>query len=227
MKLFRTTLLVSCSFFALTSCLKSDRISTAYDYVATVVQNEDNQVVLELDGGQNFYTSEKVNEKADSLKVGERLFLRYLYVNYDEQDKTATGSVDYPYEFEELFYEPMKTYEVTTEEAPEGDMLTKFYAPYLKETVNGDLFLNLIFTMPFEEAQEYYLVEKNISNDTIYYDFVVDFVDQTLEKETTHIETFKLDKLEEGQVLNINFDAKNYDTYSSKFYNSRTCILNY
>ncbi len=224
--------LVAALFF-LGACDDNDNIRLGQNYLATVVVAEEDFVVLELDGAQNFYTSQSLINDSDPLALGDRLYLRYFEVNYSKQPSNTTGSETAPYVMQTLLFSNMVVYDIeqSSQEAEDAvsDEIQYMRAPYLVQTVNDDVFVNMRFDMLSEAAQNYTFYIQEISNDTVYMDFKVEYTQATGNTNFSHIETFEVgytDIPQEG-VMKINFNAKGYSKRSDVFLDGSTIILNY
>ncbi len=215
------------------ACDDKDDIRLGQNYLATVVVAEADFVVLELDGANNFYTSSSLIKSSNPLELGDRLYLRYFEINYDKQPSNTTGSEDSPYVMQTLLYSEMVVYDIEPSspeaEAAESDELLYMRPPYLVQTINNDVFLNMRFDMPSQQAQAYTFYIEEISNDTVYLNFKVDYQGSVSNIPYAHIETFEVqyDAIPQQGVMNINFNSLNYDKRSDVFLNNSTIVLDY
>ncbi len=215
------------------SCNDNDDIRLGQNYLATVVIAEADNIVLELDGASKFYTSPTLIKSNDPLQLGDRLYLRYFEINYDKQPSGATGSEMAPYVMQTLLYSDMVVYEIEPNspeaEAAVSDQIQYMRAPYLVQTINDDVFVNMRFDMLSQEAQNYTFYIEEISNDTVYLNFKVEYDQPVGNQVFAHIETFQVDysAIPQQGVMNINFNAKGYEKRSDAFLDDSTIQFNY
>ncbi|MGL4292371.1 MAG: hypothetical protein ACRCSQ_02150 [Bacteroidales bacterium] len=226
---FLITALLSLLLFA--GCNKdNDSIRICTDFIATVVADEAGLVIVELDGGQKFYTAGLLNQEHAELEEGDRLYFRYFEINYDKQPESASGSKNNPYEITQLIYEPMDVYkpEAKSEETDlfPNDKLRFFYAPYLEQTTIDRNYLNFTFVIPFDSKPEFKLVYNKTSQDTLFYDFKVNLTqNEANNRDATYIETFEMPELPQKGYLHLTFYSNSYDRRSEGFLSDSVFLL--
>ena len=225
------TLLAALLFFG--ACNDNDDIRIGQNYLATVVVAEADNVILELDGASNFYTAPVLIKTNDPLQLGDRLYLRFFEINYDKQPANTTGSEESPFIMENLIYSEMVVYQIEPN-SPEADAAVSdeiifMRSPYLVQTVNNDVFVNMRFDMFSQDSQNYTFYIEKISNDTVYLDFKVEYETAAGNTPYSHIETFEVgySDIPQKGVMNIKFNADGYERRSDAFLNDSIIQFNY
>lgn len=208
----------------------NDSIRICSDFIATVVSDAEGACLIELDGGEKFYSSVTLNNSSEKIEKGDRLYLRYFEINYDKQPQGATGSSANPYEITNLIYEIMDVYEPIAKseetDAFQNDQLRYFYAPYLEQTTIERNYLNFTFVIPYDAAPEFKLVYNGMNQDTLFYDFKVDLTqNESNNRDAAYIETFELDNLPQKGYLQVKFHSKNYDRRAKGFLSDSVYLL--
>ncbi|MEG1587176.1 MAG: hypothetical protein RR346_09895 [Bacteroidales bacterium] len=228
--LFLTFLL---SLFFLTGCNDDDdSVRVCIDFIATVVSDTEGAYVVELDGGEKYYTSSTLNQSAKGFELGDRLYFRYFEINYDQQPDGADGSEKYPYLITNLAYEKMDILEPV--EANEevnnlpDNQLKFFYAPYLEQTTIDRNYLNFTFIVPSnaEKDPKFNLIYEKMSQDTLFFKFKATLEhNASYNRNLCYIETFELENLPKKGVLSIRFNAQEHDLVGMQFLNDSTYVL--
>lgn len=208
----------------------NDSIRVCADFIATVVSDAEGAYLVELDGGEKFYSSETLNRAGKKFELGDRLYFRYFEINYDEQPDGAVGSMSHPYQITSLAYEKMDVY-APVEPNDEvnnlaDDELRYFYAPYLEQTTILRNYLNFTFLVPMDSDPKVNLIYNGMKGDTLFYDFKATYKDDSnASMENGYIETFELKNLPEKGHIHITFHAKSYDKRIKGFISGSAFVL--
>ena len=226
---------LSLSFLlSFTSCDNdSDRIRLGYDFVSTVIEKEEGKVVLTLDGGVKYYESGLLNSKSENFEVGDRLYLNFFRINYDDQPDNASGTKSSPYFFSDLIYNKMNLVnEVLNSPAYDqlaDDALTYICQPYIQTTEIGNEYLNIFGEVKDATSPEFNLIYMGENKDTLEYKLKVTFktTPGSAPKIARFAKTFLLDKDLEDKKIKIEFNSNYYEINNKCVTSDSTFVISY
>ena len=226
--LFSLILIVS-----LSSCdSTTDLIGHGTDFISTVIENRNNQYILELDGGDQYYTSELINQNEVAIKTGDRIYLQYFTVNYDKQPDGGIGTLSRPFLIESLVYNKIACPAVVelSEETNliQNDTIGYICGPYLNTTTKGDTYLTMFCDVIVDTEPAFNLVYEGTEANVHTYEMKMTYTKTSFSKvlEGTPV-TFKLNDLETSGKIKVNFTSKRYDTDDNNFIKDDYFTLTY
>lgn len=195
---------------------ENDSIRICTNFLATVVANQGGKTIVELDGGEKYYTAQAFDRVFEDMKLGDRLYLSYFEINYDNQIAGADGSLKNPYEITSLMYQKMETMNpvLPSDEiaALENSELDWFYPVYLEQTSINRNYLNLNFVVPAQTKPKFNLIYRRTGADTLYYDFKATYTEKpTTVQQSMYIETVEMVDLPQTGYIHITFHAKSHE----------------
>lgn len=207
------------SAFLLTGCLKDfgNSISGGKGYATVISSDASNKLFqADVDGACHFFSND-VNAKTE-LQKGDRFFISYMTLDFDNQPSNAQGTKTNPYRLDGMTFEKVNVSESDfideTHNGAHQDTIVDIVSPvFAHSTLNGGTyFLSFAGGVPAGSKPELELLYdySKTSNDTLFYELrVVYGAVGSDEKNETFMHSFKIDNIvKEKGVIVVNYYAK-------------------
>ena len=225
--------LLSLIIISLVSCKKDDdNIRLGYDYISTVIEKDDNRIILAVDGGVKYYESALINNRYSNFELGDRIYLNYFMINYDEQPDNADGSRNNPYMFKNVVYTKMNLV-IPIDKSEETDnikseLITYICQPYLKKTEIGKTYLNIFWDIKDNSEPVFNLIYNGKENDEYLYKLKVTYKNNSNSPRTVrYAKSFLLEQLSDEGKVRVEFDSKFYESSNKAFDSDSTFVLDF